>query len=170
MLSTDIILTATSTIRTKLAAISADLDGVLSMCKGRLNALPLPLPPVIKLPEDDMAVYEKILGTSTIYCKHCHREQHLSCFRISLQKCQEKGVLGMRAIKTCDKMIAINDRHNVYANPINNTKTSIKRYTALRDAATGGDVAALNAKLAQLEVKLAEAIRRKQEWEASCKE
>jgi len=164
MSSIDSILTVTSTIRSTLATISTDLDGVLGMCKGRLDVMHVPVP------EDDMASYEKILGTSTIYCKHCHKEQPLSCFLVSLQKCVAKGVLGMRTIKTCDKMMAINDRHNTYANPINNTKSSIKRYTALRDAATGGDVAALNAKLAQLEVKLAEAIRRKQEWEASCKE
>ena len=68
-------------------------------------------------------------------------------------------------------MIAINDRQNEYSNPVNNTKTAIKRYTSLRDAAlvTGADTTALDHKLAELQIKLEDATKRLNEWRLTVK-
>lgn len=171
---TDTILTATSTIRTELRRISSDLDAVLAMCEERSKKCPtlelkdLDPEPV---PTESCEAYAKILGTDTIYCKHCHKEQPLSRFLGTIKKYIEKGVLGLRPIKTCDVMIAINDRQNEYSNPVNNTKTAIKRYTSLRDAAlvTGADTTALDHKLAELQIKLDDATKRLNEWRLTTK-
>ncbi len=103
---------------------------------------------------------EKILGTAFLPCKHCgKKERPLSDFLHGLTKNFKDGQL-KKVPKTCDKMIAYNNKKNKINNPIYNTKTSIRKCLERVDAsdllAVEDEIAAV--KLPKLGQKLQNAI------------
>lgn len=99
------------------------------------------------------------LGTDHLPCKHCHGDRPLQAFMGSLKKLWKDGAL-KRVPRTCDRMQAVNDSQNYANNKIHNTKTSIRRYEARKEEyiAAGKDVTDIEKRLADLYVKLSQAI------------
>jgi hypothetical protein len=99
------------------------------------------------------------LGTDHLPCKHCHGDRPLQAFMGSLKKLWKDGAL-KRVPRTCDRMQAVNDSQNYANNKIHNTKTSIRRYETRKEeyVAAGKDVTDIETRLADLYVKLAQAI------------
>jgi hypothetical protein len=120
--------------------------------------------------EDLTDAYTFNTGLKSCYCKHCHKEQPLARFSITLRKQAKKGILGKNPLKTCDDMMELNARANPYANAVGNAKTSIKTWTKKRHLASSEEeVCSANTKIAHYTANLAAAMASRAQWDADNK-
>ena len=117
--------------------------------------------------EDLVDAYTFNTGLKSAYCKHCHKEQPLSCFSLTLKKQAKKGAIGKQPLKTCDIMMELNARANPHNNAVGNAKTGIKTWTKkMYEATTEEGKVLANQKIAQFTTKLAEALTKRATWDA----
>ena len=95
----------------------------------------------------------------TLFCSHCHNERPLTDFTKQLTKLWNGNDL-KRVPKSCDKMLAINAKHNSVNNAVNNTKRSLAYYEAMILTARDSDKPALRTKIAEVAERLKAAKQR----------
>jgi len=149
--------------------MSTDFIQEINTISSEMCALALKLKNMIPNDELDMlAAIEQQIGKNTLCCKHCGKtEQPLSKFMIGLNKLFKNGKL-TKIPKTCDVQTLENDESNIYNNPVNNAKASIKRWeTKLAAATTDAEKELANTNLKNFLSKLTEAEKLRDEWHAS---